>query len=820
MTTPVDSGSVRVERNGEEIFVPGWISRYRGVSPENYLKELRKKAKPEHDYFVFSSHDPLHPEQSEVYVLVTDSKNLDGPQKTTGFRLFARNEVETITEIPNLRYVGWIDNRWDKPVQTIRVDSSSVELAEDFQEELEDRLEGKSASPTEIRQHVQEVLAEMGEDCWGIKNLEINPGETGTEIRLTVVPVPKRLVLHGLSDSIREEATAQKLPLSRKGFQQLIGWLMERHSREPGVFVFQWEVREDGVHVTALRGDQPQFVLLPEVVEELKREVGDFGEEAHLLEGGTTQWSEAEVRKFFERLEKRFRESGFELRTDLGEFKTRLADGRIAIIPAYSPLIRREKIFLSGDLDLPDIGGSEVVRRIFGDQPLNRAEVRERLAAVEDHYHRQNYLILGENLASLEGVQIPYHFGVDDVSIVIKVARVGRISVSGTIPQPNREALATALRLPGKEPFRIDRYDQFRSDARRAMIRLGLSEESAPTYVSHPDGTFDTILHVRPNDPMAGLEFGANENGPLARLTGSLPNRIPGLTQAGGSIGIGGDPIDGDLSEIGAQISAKSVPLTDGGIQLSGSLGAKMKDYRFYYSDGSLAEDGTLNLLNGSLMVHVPLGPSIAAPIVLRLGTHGAVTSRDGEKGSGEAVDVTNYTVGEVVGVGAIYDSVLTPNDLVEADLSVGLDHNLSREMGDTTLRASLDYKRPVGRLFTLEASLSGTKRIPAYGGQLPPERSIGPIDLRRIDFDRNLAEPYGSDHYWNTGLFWVLTYSRFVQPLIGATLAADGQGGLRPGAGIGLRIPLIGLTVYWSPMANRDLQNKWGIGIGIRGEY
>jgi hypothetical protein len=124
--------------------------------------------------------------------------------------------------------------------------------------------------------------------------------------------------------------------------------------------------------------------------------------------------------------------------------------------------------------------------------------------------------------------------------------------------------------------------------------------------------------------------------------------------------------------------------------------------------------------------------------------------------------------VGELAGINAIYDRILVPDDLLQADLSVGLVHNLTRDSGDLTVKGSLTYSIPISRSFAVETTLDAAKRSPVYGGPLSPERLFGPGQIPRIDFGRGFSDPYGDDSYWNAGLFWVLTYSRFFQPMIG----------------------------------------------------
>ncbi len=603
--------------------------------------------------------------------------------------------------------------------------------------------------------------------------------------------------------------TAMPLPVPL--FERFLKWLSERLETESGLYEVKWEPQGGSVRVSAVRKPRPQFVLDDETVAAMKDAAGDLSDLVALLKKGTTDWSARQMREFNETLSKRFRDHGFELLLDYPASLEPLPDGRLRIQPFHIPLIPPERIIFTGDLDLPGIGGQAALKKILGDSPMTRQEVGERLKAIEEHYHKNGFILVGENPIRREGNHLDILFRPDRESfeVPIRVVRAGRLTINGAMTRQSLDALTAAIRPEEGKP--LNTADLTR-DTRVAMTRLGVKEGGNPVFLQKPDGTMEIVLNATRPPATWTIGAGANGEGALGLLSFKFPHYLPGLSQAG--IDLQGGP-----NRFGSQVAVKTLPFTEGGIYSSGTLGYLMSDYLYRYDDQTVAEAGRTHRVGGSFLVHVPIGKGLASPLEFRTGMNGSVAIRDGRTADGTVIDTTTYSVGETTGLGAIYDSALIPGDLLQPDLSVGLNHNLTTATGDVTVRAIVDYSIPLGRYFALEATLSAAQRWAAYGGGLPPERLFGPADIPRVDFGRSLFDPYADDSYWHSGLFWVLTHNEYIQPMIGVTVSSNGRGGAQGGGGLAVRVPMMGgLVVYVG--VNHEGRATWGLGAAGRWEF
>lgn len=620
------------------------------------------------------------------------------------------------------------------------------------------------------------------------------------------------LVAGKTEDLVPSPRPGDPMPLPGDVMDRFLSWLGERLETEPGSYEVRWSLEGGRAKVAVERRDRPQFILGPSTIEAIRRQTQgriDLSEEAALLGRGTMAWSARRIHEFTEGLSEKFRRAGYELILEPAALLRPNQEGSVEIHPFFTPLIRPDQIRFEGDTDLEGIGGRSALHALLGDRPMTQRELRDRLLKVEERYHEAGYLIVGENLLSDTELQISILPNSDDsLTVVIPVARGGEVIVSGDVPDPSRRALAEAVRSAQGQPMRAD---DLRRRLRIGASRLGLAPTGETTAFYRPDGSMDLFLNVEKPQRTFQVGAGANATGPVGVGSITLPNTIPGLTALSASIQAGRD-------RYGAQLSAKTVPITSSGIYVSGNTGFIASDYVYLHEGGSLAEAGTLKRAGGSFLVHVPLGHGVGSPLEFRIGVDGSVLSRDGRGVDGRDLGSTEYSVGPTAGLGAIYDSALVRDDLVQADLSVGLNNNVTRDTGDVTIGGSLNYALPLSRFFALEAVASAGKRMAAYGGGLSPDRLFGVADIPRIDFGRSLWDQYADDQFWYGGLFLVLTQNRFVQPMVGGTVSSNGRGGAQGGAGLALRVPIVGLTVYLG--LNQEGRVTFGLGAAGRWSF
>lgn len=644
---------------------------------------------------------------------------------------------------------------------------------------------------------------EKGVISWRYPPLVPQPGGT---VRDAIVGFIEGKSVGRVPDTI----PGQPMPLPMPVFEKLIKKLNERLAEEPGIYEVSWDTAADGtVRIVAAHRDRPSYFFWGQAVENLKEQYGiDLSEEMRMLEGGTARWSSRQGVEFLERLQKKFRAAGRELLVDDPNFLSPISPTEAEIRFRHTELINPAKVTFTGDVDIEEIGGAARLAAIIGDAPLTRAELRERLLKVEEHYHGAGYLIAGENPDRKEGLQIALvPKGKDgSVRVIVRVARMGKVRVAGRLPKASKEALATAIQSPEGEPLRVK---EFMRNARRAVIRLELEleEKHPPAFVMRPDGVMDVLMNVR--SPFDNYQAGIGTDGHTLITAGSatINHVVPGTTHVGVDARLG-------YGTYGGNLFVKTLPLNDDGVFLVGSAGYLHGRYWYREDPSSLEEEGTFHRGRGQLTVHFPFGgQGIASPFDLSVGARGTVVRRDGTAADGTGVHKETYYVGNEVGLSSIHGSVFAEDDLFKTGFSVGLDHNTTDARGDTTVSGSVSYAIPLGEYLTMEASVSAAKRLAVYGGDLPPERYLGEGNTPLINFGRSFGDPYGATYFWHSGLFVVLTHNRYLQPMVGTTVASDGRGGAHGGAGVAVRIPLVGLSIYLG--ADQRGRPTWGFGAG-----
>lgn len=595
-------------------------------------------------------------------------------------------------------------------------------------------------------------------------------------------------------------------------------WLAKRLSEEEGFYSEIKAVRAGTTSSTIVfrHAHYPQYFIRPEKADEHRRKYGiDLGDEMKTLKEGTARWNARRVEEFRKGIEKKYKDAGLNLK--LGEARISETETEI-ILDTDVPLIEPGQIIFEGDVDLPGIGGKEALSKILGTEPMSLAELTEKLLAVEDHYHNAGYLIGGENPGRKNGLQLkPRQKADGTISVKIKVVRMGQVKVAGEIPDGSKDALAGALLLAQGKPLPIDELDK---RSQTAMTKLLLAAERENGYIIRRDGTMDIVIHAeKPNDQFAA---GMGTNGETFDVRGGMkflhPGWLPGTSEAAFSVmaGINGSPHFPSDDKwhrrfLNLEASAKTLPFNERGLYVSGNLGYYRSPYLYWEKSGDLEETGILNSLRGAVTLHIPLGSEgIASPFELQTTLRNTTIHReryfqDGREDGGWTV----YT-GEGIALRMIFNRILASRDFINILVSTGTDHNLSDGMGDSTVGVSATHSLPVGGNFILHTKASAKKRLPLYGGDLPPERMLGPLDVEQLDFSRSFSQGYASTYYLHGGLLLEYRANPHFSIIPGVTVSNDPLGGARLGAGVAFCIADLGMCIYAG--SDHEGQSTWGI--------
>jgi hypothetical protein len=453
---------------------------------------------------------------------------------------------------------------------------------------------------------------------------------------------------------------------------------------------------------------------------------------------------------------------------------------------------------------------------------MSREEFVARLAKIEEHYHEAGYLMAGENPLNKDGIQlgvIPREDG--KIRIRVQVAKMGIVKISGNVPEASKKALVDAIGFKVGEPLNDKEF------ARRLAVatsRLFLVLKKPPVFILRPNGTLDVMIVVGRERHRVGGTVGTNGEAVSGGVYLTLNHKVPGTSKVEIAGNIGqyyvkdyktsnyADKLCG-----GGGIYIKSIPLSRGGLSLSSSMGYNYGPYVYRKDVDTIAESGLSHTGYGSVTLHIPVGNSgIASTTEIQVGVNGSIIYREGQTPQGSKISKTTYYTGVTTGVSTIFPNTLKKGDVVKVGVTGSLTNNLKDNKGDTTVGGSVSYMIPLGKYFTAEANVSAKKRLPVYGGELLPERLFGPGDVPLIDFSRGLGAPYAGDYFWYSGVFVVLTKNSYVQPFVGATVSSNPKHIYGAGAGVGVRIPIIGLSVY----CGVDLKGNPNCGLGVTGRW
>jgi hypothetical protein len=222
-------GKLSIETGGEQRFVDGDFVVLKGISAEQIHKSISKKDDPYHDYFIFSPKS----DQSSVFVIKTDANAFKADETMHQFKLFASNEIGTLTEITDVKYKHMVDNDWDYPVKVVEVEIEGAKdrelteaekgLVASFSERVKERIKHKVNKTNEnlteqlIKEAIAEIEVDMMEVSWGhnstsletgVIDWEDEKGKKAVRVKFTVATAPDSISFKGFPKGVRERAIA------------------------------------------------------------------------------------------------------------------------------------------------------------------------------------------------------------------------------------------------------------------------------------------------------------------------------------------------------------------------------------------------------------------------------------------------------------------------------------------------------------------------------------------------------------------------------------------------------------------------------------
>lgn len=633
-----------------------------------------------------------------------------------------------------------------------------------------------------------------------------------------------------------------QMQIPAKVMDALADKLKEWLNELPGLFDANIVRGDDGVtRLKVMRMPHPKIVITDTVVQGLKKFGIDLSDETRIADRESVNFSLNKHNEFVSKIAAKYEKAGYELLSDVKYKDTGTADGiddELSIIWKRLPdgnlefdprpckkLIRPGRIEITGDVDLPELGGMDALKKALGSTPMTRAEFKKRLLDIEEIYHKAGYLILKENPLSKNGIQLAAMLKEDGESgtINIKIARAGKISISGArVKEFNKRKIIEALKIKEGDPLKADFMNRVFIAAERT--NLAIDPETIASFIMRPDSRTDVIIHADEKQNSFNAGIGTDGENVTGQSSVILHHKVSGISEFGATASLGtyignADVPGGWWNSITGSMDVfmQSVPLNEDGVYLSSGLGVGRQPYLYRDWNGRAVETGVAENVRGSFTVHIPLGSDgIASKLYLNTGVHGAVVSREGERaiseGGGE-VDKVTYYHGESIGPEYMDSGLLAERDMLRVGATVGMDHNVTDASGDATIRGSIVYALPLGDSFTFEEKASAGKRVPVYGEGLPPERAFMAGSIPLIDFGRSLGDPYASTFFWYDGAFVMLTQNSYIQPGLGATVSSGSNGAVAAGGGVVLRVPIIGMSVYLGVDANG--RPTGGLGIG-----
>lgn len=520
----------------------------------------------------------------------------------------------------------------------------------------------------------------------------------------------------------------EPMPIPKQAVAHFVQWLAVKLAQRPGKYEINLEPgRRPGEY--RLKFKQTPFYdvsIPPKLMEVLKAKTGiDVSEEAKLLEGGTKEWSAGRFKGLLNRIQKKYREAGFQLLTEHPQILAPYDKDTVWLqLNLFRPLIHREHLELTGeDLGLPEMPSKEeMATALFGGQKTaSMEEFLEGFQKLKKMLAQKDFLYAGSYPDSpASGLPQVAIEGENKMQLRVVMARCGTLTIEAKeIPEDSRAALEEALAW---QEGAVMRPGEFEKKLMRTLHRLSLVLEGNIDYVYRDAAHLNIRLKIeKPKGVIGGgVSSGSAAGGPALVGNVNAPHKIPGTSEADFLVEAG-------LNQQTLRVGAKSLPLSKGGMRVQSNLSLSR------FSDDATGRG--YDRVAGDVALLVPLGnEGLASPWHLIVPLRADYIHKEGFADSG------SFFAGTGAGLSYVNGGLLSSRDLLSAKVRQEVDRDLSGELWDTTTRAELMYTLPVAPLESaLELRGDFYHRRLLSGSQLPPVRLLNP-EVPPLDFAQGMG--------------------------------------------------------------------------------
>ncbi|MBI2067772.1 MAG: hypothetical protein HYT77_07150 [Deltaproteobacteria bacterium] len=475
------------------------------------------------------------------------------------------------------------------------------------------------------------------------------------------------------------------MPIPQSLFQEFQLWLTTRLEREVGKYEInvQPEAKDGFWRFQVIEKPFSQIRIFAKDVEELQKIGIDLNEEKKELDRGTGDWSQRQWNHFIERLQKKYRDAGFEFLHDHPESAVSYDQGKIYWLQVKQllPLLPVENIHLVvADSDLKGLPDKASLEKAFFQQKkkINRQELQEGAIRLGETFRKSDFLLASSYPDNKESGTVPVQLHNEEAHLSLRIARCGQFSLRAKdgLQKSSLEAFRKGIQWKRGEPFRPK---EFEKKLIRILQRLDLQLDGEIEYF-YEDGVHLNVT-IPLKAPQAAAMVGAGidivSGTPLVQGSLSVPHRVPGTSRSSIQLVLGG-------ATQGVSASATSLPITEGGTRVVGGISADRQSYS--HSDAS-----TLSIGPYATFL-IPLGKEgIASPWQLHLPFRARHILEKGPDGS-----ESHTFLGTGAGLSYLDGSLLTKNDLLSLYLGQDIDVEKDGETADTTTKGKIGYRHPV----------------------------------------------------------------------------------------------------------------------------
>lgn len=612
----------------------------------------------------------------------------------------------------------------------------------------------------------------------------------------------------------------ERIPIPQHLLQAMDGEIQKWAKDQPGRILTPIVAAAQPGHyrMQLEKGPQKNIGFAPEQMAQLKGLTGiDLSEEASMVQGGTGNWSQRQLQEWIGRVEKKYRDRGFQFLSNHPQALVSLGNNlHVLNLTVVERLIGQEDFLIQGeDLKLPGMLSESAVRDVMvgGRKNISQEEIFENYRALRDQLRERDYLATGAypNISESGFPLVRVIENGKKVAMEIKVARCGALEVhGGDLPEASRAALIEALQWRENEPFHPKEFSKRLS---RALAQLQLRLEGGVGYAYQNLTELNVVLKLKKPHGEWWAGAGVGESGRfVASANVGAPHAVEGTSHLSAQTQIG-------LTAQMVGVNAESLPFTRGGTRVEGGLNVGR--------DENPAAGVSYRNAGGHVMMMIPLGEEgVASPLHLLVPVRVRYSRSEGRKfeehlitGSGLGL---RYLDGEVLGSG----------DLLELSVTQNVDRDAVEGNLDTTTMAHGSYQMPLP-LGDLQLEVNGDfyHRRLLQGERLPLFR-WAPGQTSPLDFARGMVP---TSYDTNATASAVVRQPLGPVSLFAGASASAGRELRRPDSlenetvsraavGVGIDVLPLGLRFYlgWEVMENGAWHSpsgspRFGIGMAKR---